>query len=125
MIPEQIECRSYTGARRHELVAGNLGMRPKTTEQLGVGLGLFVVLYMTKAVWGGGSGFLQLVVLAAGPMFVMAALPRAQREGRSALRIVAGWVLLFTAPRYGTVEGRALRPVRSRRVVVKMRVAAR
>lgn len=125
MTSEQIECRSYTGARRHELVAGNLGMRPKTTEQLGVGLGLFVLLYMTRSVWGVGSGLFELAVLAASPMLVMAALPRAQREGRSALRIVAGWALLFSAPRYGTIDGRALRPVRSRHVVVKMRVGSR
>lgn len=125
MSAAAVDYRSYTAARRHELVAGNLGIKPKTTEQLVVGIALFLLLYVTRPLWATELGATELLVLGGAPAGVMAVLPRAQRDGRSPLRIAAGWVTLAVAPRSGTINGRPLRALRPRRFAVLTTVEPR
>lgn len=116
---EAIECRSYTHARRFELVIGNLqGFRlpvPWTPAQMGLTIATFIVMVQLRQLWAVLGPIGNLTIGAAIP-YLMGRLARRSRiEGRALHRTVVGWLSTVAnrnvALRHGT-RVRRVRPVR-------------
>jgi hypothetical protein len=106
---DQIVCRVYTHARRHPIVIGNIqGLRipPVTPAQLGVLVGSFVVLALTRELWGHLGSVGNASVMFAVPVALAWAIRAARIEGRAPWRAGLGWLVLLTAPRGGVHLGR-------------------
>jgi hypothetical protein len=105
---EPLACRVYTHARRHPLVIGNIqGLRipPVTLAQLGIGIGLLVVLAMTRGLWAHlGSGINGLVLLGV-PLGAAWSAKAVRMEGRAPWRAGLGWLQLWSRPRCGVRFG--------------------
>lgn len=118
MTEEYIVCRSYTRARRHPKVVGVIGgwqsPWPLTPTQIGALVVTALVLLKTKPLWGLllPVGFLQLVVLAGGPVAAAWAVRHLRIEGRTPLQAASGWLSFVGRARGGKVRGRAVRPAR-------------
>ena len=110
-----ISCATYTHARRHPMVLGQIGgWTPPfqlTLTQLAVLFVVFLVETQTWRWWGPRLPRLVAVVVAAGVPCLLAWLVRRSRfEGRSLPRVALGWLTLMLVPQGGQVGGRAYRP---------------
>lgn len=133
MPAEPVVCHSYGHAHKHPAVIGKIAgytlPTPITPTQLGVFVGSFVLLLMTRGIWGGIlPGAANLMVLAAGPIVLAWAVRHLRVEGRSPVQMASGLYNLAMAPRSGTLFGRTYRgcrPDRSRggRVFITVMVA--
>lgn len=112
---QPLTCATYTHARRHPMVLGQIGgWTPPfqlTLPQVGVLLVGYFVEFQTWRWWGPHLPRLVAMVVATMVPCVLAfAARRARVEGRSLPRTVVGWVMLAFVPRGGLVGGRAHRP---------------
>lgn len=111
---EQLVGRCYTAARRYPLQVGQFtgGGRipggPYTMTQLAVMIGLFVVLVVTRPVWG-GHGLLDLLVVLAVPYAAGWAICRVQIDHRNPLAAFASLAGLVFTPPAGRLHGRPWR----------------
>jgi hypothetical protein len=126
----QLVGRCYTAARRYPLQVGQFtgGGRipggPYTLTQLAVMTGLFVVLVVTRPVWG-GHGLLDVLVVLAVPYAAGWAICRVQIHHRNPLAAFAGLAGLVFAPPAGRLHGRPWRPRPARRVAPVITVGVR
>jgi hypothetical protein len=107
----QISCATYTHARRHPMVMGQIaGWTPPfqlSMPQIAVLAVSFWVEFQTWRWWGSALPRVVAVVVAIGVPSVLAwAVRRARLEGRSLLRTVFGFVALWSKPWGGRVGGR-------------------
>src|SRR5262245_28441195 len=114
-----ISCATYTHARRHPMVLGQIaGWAPPfqlTISQLVVLLVTFLGLVWTWDLWGpvvpGSAGVLVVLGVPSGAAW---AARRARIEGRSLPRAAVGFMQLAVAPGRGTLHGSPVRPDRAR-----------
>ncbi len=114
-----VRCASYTHARRHPMVLGQIGgWTPPfqlTVTQIVVLLVTFVALVWSWSLWAEFlPSTIALLVTAGLPTGAAWAVRRVRIEGRSLARAAAGYVGLWCVPRGGVVAGRphrAPRPV--------------
>jgi len=109
-----IECATYTHARRHPMVLGNIGgWTPPfqlTLVQTGVLLTAFALEAKTYDAWSGLLPPTLTAVLAIGlPCLLAWAVRKTRIEGRSLPRLALGLVQYAAAPRRGAVSGRRYR----------------
>ena len=115
---EKIACATYTHARRHPLVLGNIaGWTPPfqlSLPQLGVLVGVFVLEMQTWQLWGPLlPRSVAILVAIALPCGLAWAVRRARLEGRTLMRTVLGGVMLISTPRAGRVGGRPFHSARA------------
>ena len=108
---ERITCATYTHARRHPMVIGQIaGWTPPfqlTPAQIVVLLVAVAVESQTWRWWGPHLPRTFGVMLAVGlPGVLTWAVRRGRLEGRSLVRTAAGWLTLWARPRGGRVGGR-------------------
>lgn len=111
---DEILCATYTHARRHPMVLGNIGgWTPPfqlTLVQVGVLLVSYFIEVRTWSWWGAHLPRAIGVVTAIGVPCVLAWVVRRTRlEGRSLPRVALGWVKYLSMPRGGVVGGRPVR----------------
>jgi hypothetical protein len=114
----RIACATYTHARRHPMVIGQIG---GWTPPFQLSLAQIVVLLATVVVeaqtwrWWGVHlpRFVSMVVAAGVPCLLTWLVRRGRLEGRSLARTALGWLALLGRPRNGRVGGRPHRPVRA------------
>lgn len=114
MTNEQIVCATYTHARRHPTVLGQIaGWTPPvalSVPQLVVIVGGYWLEIVTWDWWARFvPGRASVLVAAVLPLLVAWVVRRTRIEGRSLPRAVLGWGTLLLAPRRGQVGGRAHR----------------
>jgi hypothetical protein len=114
---QQIVCATYTHARRHPMVLGQIGgWTPPfqlSLTQIAVLLVALFVEVQTWRWWGAHLPRILAVILAAGvPALLAWAARRARFEGRSLPRAALGWLMFLSRPRHGQVAGRTYRPAR-------------
>lgn len=114
---DEILCATYTHARRHPMVLGNIGgWTPPfqlTLVQIGVLLASYFVEVRTWHLWGAHLPRALAVVIAAGLPCVLAwAVRRTRLEGRSLPRVALGVLKYLSAPRGGVIGGRPVRHAR-------------
>jgi hypothetical protein len=113
----QIDCATYTHARRHPMVMGQIaGWTPPfqlTLNQVGVLLVTYLIEIQTWRWWGRWlPGALGIAVALAVPCLLAWVVRRTRFEGRSLPRAVLGWARLLWTPHGGEVGGRPYRPAR-------------
>lgn len=95
---ELLECRSYTHARRFPLVIGNIqGLRlriPWTPAQLGIAVGTWIALAVTRDLWGYLTPLGNSLVFLGLPPFLAWKARASRIEGRAPWRAGVGWVTL-------------------------------
>ncbi len=111
-----IPCHNFSDIRRRPLVIGKLDQVRLpfvvTMPQLAVGAIVFAVLFLTRPAWGAiMSDRLHIVVFVAVPVLVAQQISRTTIEGRPLSKAMIGLFRLWTAPRYGTINGRRQQPV--------------
>lgn len=111
---ERITCATYTHARRHPMVIGQIaGWTPPfqlSLVQIGVLLVSFFVMVQTWRLWAEPlPNSLALVVGAGVPIALTWAVRRVRIEGRSLPRAAVGWVSLWCTPHRGMLRGRPYR----------------
>lgn len=116
-LDNQITCATYTHARRHPMVMGNIGgWTPPfqvTMPQLAVLVVSYFIEIWTWRWWGALLPRVPAIMLAIGlPCFLAWIVRRTRLEGRSLPRTVLGWLMLTWTPRMGQVGGRPNRPAR-------------
>jgi len=114
---ERIACATYTHARRHPMVLGQIGgWTPPfqlTPAQIVVLIVSVVIETQTWRFWGPHIPAALGVAVALGlPAFAAWAVRRGRVEGRSLARTVAGYLTLFTRPVRSQVGGKPYRPQR-------------
>lgn len=112
---QQVTCATYTHARRHPMVIGQIGgWTPPFQLSLHQIAVLMVVLWFEYQTWGLWLGHLPVAVsmtLAVTLPCVLAwAVRRARIEGRSLFKTVLGWITLLSGPKGGKVGGISNRP---------------
>jgi hypothetical protein len=116
-----VVCYSYTAARRHPLVIGQIGgfvlPSPLSPAQMATLLASFFGLLLTRQIWGLLlPGVVSLFVLISVPCGLTWAVRHLRMEGRSPLRMLYGQLAYWLSPPQGWVRGRAVwlapRPVR-------------
>ena len=117
-LDAEIVCATYTHARRHPMVIGQIaGWTPPfqlTLTQLAVLIVTFVVEMQTWRFWGPYLPRLVAALIAFGlPVGLAWIVRRTRIEGRSLPRFAAGLLSYAATPRYGRVGGRAYHPSRS------------
>ncbi|MEU8708666.1 hypothetical protein [Streptomyces sp. NPDC048565] len=126
--------RCYTKARRAPLVHGVIrdvnggrGIRlpggPYTLTQLAAIVSTFVVLILTRAVWG-GHGLLDVGLLLGLPFAAAFALRHLHIDGRNPAAALVSVMTMLTGPRWGRLHGRPLRPTRPTREDIRITLAA-
>ncbi|MGW5355281.1 hypothetical protein ACWERV_32770 [Streptomyces sp. NPDC004031] len=124
---EVIEGACYTAARRYPLQigqwagGGRIPGGPYTLTQLGVMIGGFVVLIVTRPLWGGG-GYWDIAVVVVVPIAAGWVIHRVQVDHRNPVLALASLVGLAAAPAGGRLRGRAWRPAPSRRHAAQISV---
>jgi hypothetical protein len=113
-----VECATYTHARRHPIVIGQIGGWTSPVQlslpQVGVLLVTYLVEVQTWRWWGAFLPRMVGVVAALGLPFLLAWAVRSARvEGRSLVRAALGYLAFASAPRDGHVGGRPNRPARA------------
>ncbi|MDQ0847632.1 hypothetical protein [Streptomyces sp. V1I6] len=114
--------RCYTKARRAPLVHGVIrdvnggrGIRlpggPYTLTQLAAIVTTFVVLILTRAVWG-GHGFMDAVLLLGLPFAAAFLLRHLHIDGRNPAAALVSVMTMLTGPKWGRLHGRPYRPAR-------------
>jgi hypothetical protein len=116
---DHVVCATYTHARRHPLVIGNIGgWTPPfqlSLPQLAVLGALFWIEMKTWPLWAHVLPELVSVVLALClPAAAAWAVRRARIEGRTLARAAVGLLALLSAPRDGRAGGRPVHPGRPR-----------
>jgi hypothetical protein len=117
LADEDIVCATYTHARRHPMVLGQIGgWTPPfqlTLMQVAVLLLGFWFEYQTWHLWGGHlPRTLGVVVFLAVPASLAWLTRHARAEGRSLPRAIIGWLMMAFRSRAGRVGGRPYRPAR-------------
>jgi hypothetical protein len=112
----RIDCATYTHARRHPMVLGNIaGWTPPFQLTLVQAVVVLVTLAVEAKTFRWWSSLLPrpaaVVVALAVPCALAWAMRRTRIEGRSLPRLAVGWIQYASAPRRGTVNGRPYRPV--------------
>ena len=115
----EIVCATYTHARRHPMVIGQIaGWTPPfqlTLTQLGVLVAVFLLEMQTWQYWGEYLPRMVATIIAFGIPFGLSwAVRRTRIEGRSLPRFFAGLLAYAAAPRRGRVGGRTYRLRRAR-----------
>lgn len=115
--------RCYTKARRTPLVVGSVpggGGRslrlpggPYTLTQLAAIVVTFIVLILTRSLWG-GHGLTDVVILLGAPFGAAFGLRRLHIDGRNPAAAAASVVVMLTCPRWGRLHGRPYKPGRPR-----------
>ncbi|MGH1489751.1 MAG: hypothetical protein ACRBK7_10205 [Acidimicrobiales bacterium] len=110
-----ITCHNFSDIRRRPLVIGKLDQVRLpfvvTMPQLAIGAIVFALLYLSKPIWGAVmSDRLHIVVFVAVPVLVAQQVSRTTVEGRPLSKAILGLFRLWTAPRYGTINGRRQGP---------------
>lgn len=113
--PEHIICATYTHARRHPMVLGNIGgWTPPfqlSMPQLAVLAITLLVEFQTWQMWGAylprGLGVFVAVAL---PCVLAWAVRRARFEGRSLLRTAVGFSTLISSSYTARVGGKPYKP---------------
>jgi hypothetical protein len=116
--PEPVPCRFYTHGRRHPIVIGNIqGLRipPVTPAQLAIGVGVLVLLAMTRALWAHFGAAVNGFVIVSLPVGLAWTARAVRMEGRAPWRAGLGWLQLVATPREGLCLGRRDRAMRPRR----------
>jgi conjugation transfer TcpE-like protein len=113
----EILCATYTHARRHPMVLGQIGgWTPPfqlTMTQLAVLIITFLVETQTWRWWGVFLPRMAGVIVAIGlPCLLAWVVRRTRIEGRSLPRFVAGWFVYAAMPRRGKAGGRPYRPAK-------------
>lgn len=114
--------RCYTKARRAPLVHGVIrdvnggrGVRlpggPYTLTQLATLVSAFVVLVLTRTVWG-GHGLIDVAVLLGLPFAAAFALRHLHIDGRNPAAALVSVVAMVSEPQWGRLHGRPFRPAR-------------
>lgn len=108
-------CHNFSDIRRRPLVIGKLDQVRLpfvvTMPQLAVGAIVFGLLFLTKPAWGAVmSDRLHIVVFVVTPVVVAQQISRTSFEGRPLSKAAIGLYRLWTAPRFGSINGRRLRP---------------
>lgn len=116
-LETEITCATYTHARRHPMVMGQIGgWTPPfqlTLTQLAVLIVTLMVEMWTWSLWASFLPRMGAIVVALGIPCVLAWVVRRTRiEGRSLPRFALGWIVYAALPRGGRVGGRAYRPSR-------------
>ena len=114
---DEIICATYTHARRHPMVLGNIGgWTPPfqlTLVQVAVLIVSYVIEVQTWPIWGGHLPTAVGLVVGGGVPCLLAWVVRRTRiEGRSLPRLAVGWAQYLSMPRGGQVGGRPHRPER-------------
>lgn len=114
---EFIVCRNYTRARRFPKVVGVIGgwvsPWPLTPTQIGAIVVTGLVLIKTHAYWGFMlPSFLQLLVMAGGPVAAAWAVRHLRIEGRTPVQALQGTCNYVMRPRGGRVRGLSYRQPR-------------
>lgn len=114
-LDTDIMCATYTHARRHPMVMGQIGgWTPPfqlTLTQLGVLIVTFLVEMWSWPWWAPFLPRLASIVVALGiPCLLAWVVRRTRIEGRSLPRFGVGWLAYVAMPRGGRVGGRAFRP---------------
>jgi hypothetical protein len=112
-----IGCATYTHARRHPMVLGNIGgWTPPfqlSLTQIAVIVVVFVLEIQTRHLWVGWVPRIPGVLMTLALPCVLAWVVRRTRvEGRSLPRLAVGALRYLWAPTRGQVGGRAYRPAR-------------
>jgi hypothetical protein len=115
---DHITCATYTHARRHPMVIGQIGgWTPPfqlSVTQIAV---LIVAIWLEYQTWPYWLGYLPppvaLLLAAVIPSVLTWGVRRARIEGRSLPRTALGWISLLSVPRPGKVGGRAYRGARA------------
>ncbi|MCX4792263.1 conjugal transfer protein [Streptomyces sp. NBC_01221] len=125
--------RCYTKARRTPLVVGSVpggagrSLRlpggPYTLTQLAAIVTTFVVLIVSRPLWG-GHGLMDVVVLLGCPFGVAFLLRHLHIDGRNPAAAAASVAVMMTGPRWGRLHGRPFRPARPARGATRITVAA-
>lgn len=115
--PERISCATYTHARRHPMVLGQIGgwtsPVPLTPAQIVVLLVTVGIVAQTWRLWGDVLPPALSVIVAVGlPCGATWAVRKGRVEGRSLVRTVAGYMSLVTRLGKGQVGGRPYHPSR-------------
>lgn len=112
--PERLGCATFTHARRHPMVLGQIGGWTPPFQLTAVQIVVLIVTVLLEAQtwrwWGAYLPEVVGVVVAVGlPCGLTWAVRSARIEGRSLVRTAAGWLTLLSAPRQGRVGGRPYR----------------
>jgi hypothetical protein len=115
--PSLVQCATYTHARRHPMVIGQIGGWTPPFQLSLPQVVVLVVGYLIEAWtyrwWGGVLPQTVAVIGAVGlPCLLAWAVRSARIEGRSLPRAAAGYLAYAAMPRTGTVGGRPYRPAR-------------
>lgn len=107
-------CHNFSDIRRRPLVIGKLDQVRLpfvvTMPQLALGAIVFGLLFVTRPVWGATmNDRLHIVVFVVVPVLIAQQVSRTSVEGRPLSKALMGLFRLWTAPRYGTVNGRRQR----------------
>lgn len=111
---QEIVCATYTHARRHPMVLGQIG---GWTPPVQLTVTQIIVLVVTVLIevktwrwWGAHLPMmLRVIVFLAVAYFMAWAVRHPRAEGRSLPRAALGWLLFLCRPRRGRVSGRAYR----------------
>lgn len=114
---DRVPCATYTHARRHPIVIGQIGgWTPPfqlSVPQIGVLLVTYFVEVRTWRWWGPLLPSSVAIVLAlVVPCVIAWAVRSARLEGRSLARACIGFLTFAMTPRTGQVGGRPYRPAR-------------
>ncbi len=122
-VGPEIECWSYTHARRHPSVLGkvggaNLPFGPYSPAQIVTFMVLFALLLMTKGTWGHviHGGVMRTGVLIFVPGGAMWFVRNVKVEGRSPFRFLIGFIQSWIAPRHGLCRGKRMKRRRIHRL---------
>ena len=113
----EIICATYTHARRHPMVLGNIGGWTPPFQlslvQVAVLLVAYAVEFRTWQYWGRFLPQTWGIIIALGaPAGLAWAVRHTRLEGRSLPRLAMGWIALLATPARGHVGGRAYRHAR-------------
>jgi hypothetical protein len=113
-----IVCATYTHARRHPMVLGNIGGWTPPFQlslvQVAVVLSAYFVEFRTYEWWGRFLPQTPAILFALGAPWALAWVARHTRiEGRSLPRLAVGYLGLLWTPRHGEVGGRPYRAARA------------
>ena len=119
-----LPCHNFSDIRRRPLVIGKLDQVRLpfvvTMPQLAMGAIVFGLLFLTRPVWGAiMSDRLHIVIFVAVPVLIAQQISRTSIEGRPLSKAVVGLFRLWTAPRYGTANGRRLGPAEELTVTIQ------